>query len=114
MNANLENKLKELPNSPGVYFHKDAKGDIIYIGKAANLRNRVRHYFQKSKANDPKTDALIGEITDTDWLVVETELDALFVEAEMVRRYMPRFNILLRDDKSFTYIRIDIKVIIRP
>lgn len=109
MNANLENKLKELPNSPGVYFHKDAKGDIIYIGKAANLRNRVRHYFQKSKANDPKTDALIGEITDTDWLVVETELDALFVEAEMVRRYMPRFNILLRDDKSFTYIRIDIK-----
>ncbi len=109
MNAQLEEKLKELPTSPGVYFHKDVKGEVIYVGKAANLRNRVRHYFQKSRARDPKTDALVQEIVDTDWLVLETELDALFVEAEMVRRYMPRFNILLRDDKSFTYVRIDIK-----
>lgn len=109
MNAKIEEKLKELPSCPGVYFHKDAKGEVIYVGKAANLRNRVRHYFQKSRARDPKTDALVNEITDTDWLELETELDALFVEAEMVRRYMPRFNILLRDDKSFTYVRIDIK-----
>ncbi len=109
MNAQLETKLKELPACPGVYFHKDAGGEIIYVGKAANLRNRVRHYFQKSRARDPKTDALVNEIADTDWLELETELDALFVEAEMVRRYMPRYNILLRDDKSFTYVRIDIK-----
>lgn len=109
MNTQLEAKLKELPASPGVYFHKDVKGEIIYVGKAANLRNRVRHYFQKSRAHDPKTDALVKEIHDTDWLTLETELDALFVEAEMVRRYMPRYNILLRDDKSFTYVRIDIK-----
>lgn len=105
----LEAKLKELPTSPGVYFHKDASGEIIYVGKAANLRNRVRHYFQKSRNRDPKTDALVAEIVDTDWLTLETELDALFVEAEMIRRYMPRFNILLRDDKSFTYVRINIK-----
>lgn len=108
MNALLEAKLKELPASPGVYFHKDTSGEIIYVGKAANLRNRVRHYFQKSRTRDPKTDALVNEIVDTDWTVLDTELDALFIEAEMIRRYMPRFNILLRDDKSFTYVRIDI------
>lgn len=104
-----ESILKKLPKSPGVYFHKDKSGEIIYIGKAANLRSRVRQYFQKSRAFDPKTDALVSEIVDTDWTEVETELDALFLEAEMVRRYMPRYNILLRDDKSFVYVRIDIK-----
>lgn len=109
MTEKLQDKLKELPTTPGIYFHKDAKGEIIYVGKAANLRNRVRHYFQKSRTRDPKTDALVSEIADTDWTELDTELDALFLEAEMVRRYMPRYNILLRDDKSFTYIRIDIK-----
>lgn len=104
----LEEKLKELPKTPGVYFHKDKSGEIIYVGKAANLRNRVRQYFQKSRAFDPKTDALVADIADTDWLELETELDALFVEAEMIRRYMPKYNILLRDDKSFVYVRIDI------
>ncbi len=103
----LATKLKTLPNAPGVYFHKDAKGEIIYVGKAAVLRNRVRQYFQKSRVRDPKTDALVAEIFDTDWMVVDSELEALFLEAEMIRRYMPRFNILLRDDKSMSYIRID-------
>lgn len=106
---NLEKKLNDLPKNPGVYFHKDKSGEIIYVGKAANLRNRVRQYFQKSRLRDPKTDALVAEIVDVDWLELETELDALFVEAEMIRRYMPRYNILLRDDKSFVYIRIDMK-----
>jgi len=103
----LSKKLKDLPAEPGVYFHKDVKGEIIYVGKAAILRNRVRQYFQKSRTRDAKTDALVAEITDTDWMVVESELEALFLEAEMVRRYMPRYNILLRDDKSMVYIRID-------
>ncbi len=107
MHKDLELKLKDLPKQPGVYFHKDLRGEIIYVGKAANLRNRVRQYFQKSRARDPKTEALILEIIDTDWMTVETELDALFLEAELVRRYMPRYNILLRDDKSMVYIRID-------
>jgi excinuclease ABC subunit C len=100
-------KLKDLPTQPGVYFHKDALGEIIYVGKAARLNNRVRQYFQKSRARDPKTEALVAEIVDTDWMVVESELEALFLEAEMVRRYMPRYNILLRDDKSMSYIRVD-------
>lgn len=100
-------KLKDLPKEPGVYFHKNAKGQIIYVGKAAVLNNRVRQYFQKSRARDPKTEALVAEIADTDWMVVESELEALFLEAEMIRRYMPQYNILLRDDKSMSYIRID-------
>jgi excinuclease ABC subunit C len=104
----LAEKLKELPKSPGVYFHKDAAGEIIYVGKAAVLRNRVRQYFQASRTRDPKTEALVAEIADLDWMVVESELEALFLEAEMIRRYMPRYNILLRDDKAMSYIRIDI------
>ena len=107
MNKVLESKLKELPKEPGVYFHKNTGGEIIYVGKAAVLRNRVRQYFQKSRIRDPKTDALVAEIADTDWMVVDSEIEALFLEAEMIRRYMPRYNILLRDDKSLSYIRID-------
>ena len=103
----LTAKLKDLPKAPGVYFHKDATGEIIYVGKAAVLRNRVRQYFQKSRTRDPKTDVLVSEIVDTDWMVVESEIEALFLEAEMIRRYMPRYNILLRDDKAMAYIRID-------
>lgn len=107
MNKTLEHKLQSLPKEPGVYFHKDVTGEIIYVGKAAVLRNRVRQYFQVSRGRDPKTEALVAEINDTDWMVVESELEALFLEAEMIRRYMPRYNILLRDDKALSYIRID-------
>lgn len=103
----LQNKLASLPKTPGVYFHKNTAGEIIYVGKAAVLRSRVRQYFQKSRGRDPKTEALVAEIADLDWMEVESELEALFLEAEMIRRYMPRYNILLRDDKSMTYIRID-------
>jgi excinuclease ABC subunit C len=109
MTANkvLQARLMELPKQPGVYFHKDSKGEIIYVGKAAVLRNRVRQYFQVSRSRDPKTEALVTEIVDIDWMTVDSELEALFLEAEMIRRYMPRYNILLRDDKALSYIRID-------
>lgn len=106
MNKKLAEKLKTLPGSPGVYFHKNAKGEIIYVGKAAILKNRVRQYFQDSRVRDAKTDVLVGEIADTDWIVVESEIDALFLESEMVKRYKPRYNILLQDDKSQSFIRI--------
>lgn len=109
MNAALQEKLQSLPRTPGVYFHKDKKGEIIYVGKAAVLKNRVRQYFQKTRDMDPKTLALVEEIHDTDWVEVESELDALFLESEMVKRYMPRYNILLRDDKSQLFVRIDMK-----
>lgn len=105
----LKTKIKTLPNSPGVYFHKNKSGEIIYVGKAAVLKNRVRQYFQKSRDMDLKTKVLVSEIADTDWVETDSEIDALFLEAEMVKRYMPKYNILLRDDKSLTYIRIDMK-----
>ena len=105
MNERLKQKLNKLPASPGVYFHKNAAGEIIYVGKAAVLKNRVRQYFQKTR-KDVKTEALVAEIFDTDWIVVDTELDALFLESEMIKRYMPKWNILLRDDKTVSYVRI--------
>ena len=108
MNTALAAKLKTLPSSPGVYFHKNAAGEIIYVGKAAVLKNRVRQYFHKD-LKDPKTEALKDEIADTDWIVVDTEMDALFLESEMIKRYKPKWNILLRDDKTVSYVRIDIK-----
>jgi excinuclease ABC subunit C len=109
VNEKLESKLKTLPRSAGVYFHKDATGEIIYVGKAAVLKNRVKQYFQNTRDMDIKTRALVAEIDDTDWIETESEIDALFLESEMVKRYMPRFNILLRDDKSQLFVRIDMK-----
>lgn len=105
----LEAKLKTLPRNPGVYFHKAENGEIIYVGKAAVLKNRVRQYFQNSRDMDAKTRALVTEIFTTDWIETESEIDALFLESEMVKRYMPRYNILLRDDKSQLFVRIDMK-----
>ena len=104
----LAAKLKTLPAAPGVYFHKNAAGEVIYVGKAAVLKNRVRQYFHNT-LKDPKTAALVQEIADTDWIVVDTEMDALFLESEMIKRYMPKWNILLRDDKTVSYVRIDFK-----
>lgn len=108
MREQLLQKLKTLPNAPGVYFHKNADDEVIYVGKAAVLKNRVRQYFHKTQ-KDPKTMALVREIADTDWITVDTEMDALFLESEMIKRYMPKWNILLRDDKTVSYVRIDMK-----
>lgn len=108
MRDQLLQKLKTLPASPGVYFHKSASGEVIYVGKAAVLKNRVRQYFHKT-GKDIKTEALVREIADTDWIVVDTEMDALFLESEMIKRYKPKWNILLRDDKTVSYVRIDMK-----
>lgn len=105
MDSALKQKLSKLPALPGVYFHKNAAGEVIYVGKAAVLKNRVRQYFQKSH-KDVKTAALVAEIADTDWIVVDTEMDALFLESEMIKRYMPKWNILLRDDKTVSYVRV--------
>ena len=108
MDILLKQKLNKLPVAPGVYFHKNKEGEIIYVGKAAVLKNRVRQYFQNS-VKDVKTQALVAEIADTDWIVVDTEMDALFLESEMIKRYMPKWNILLRDDKTVSYVKITMK-----
>jgi excinuclease ABC subunit C len=109
LSPKIAEKLAQLPNSPGVYFHKNASDQIIYVGKAAVLKNRVRQYFQKSRSRDAKTEALVAEIADIDWQQTDSEIEALFLEAEMVRRYLPPYNILLRDDKSSVFVRIDYK-----
>ena len=102
----IEEKLKTLPKTPGVYLMKNAQGKIIYVGKAVALKNRVSNYFQHNK-KDPKTAALVAEIADFDYILVNTELEALILECNMIKRYSPYYNIMLRDDKHYPYIRID-------
>ncbi|MFZ2560442.1 MAG: excinuclease ABC subunit UvrC [Candidatus Nanoperiomorbaceae bacterium] len=103
-NEALRQKLKKLPKNPGVYFHKSADGTVIYVGKASNLKNRVSSYFRGE--HDTKTEALVHGIFTTDWIETDSEIDALFLESEMIKRYMPQFNILLRDDKTSIFVRI--------
>lgn len=102
---NIKEKLKKLPKDPGVYVMKDAAGTIIYIGKAKNLKNRVSSYF--IGAHDDKVTAMVAHIADLEWFVVNTENDALFLEANLIHKHQPKYNILLKDDKRFPYIRID-------
>ena len=106
LSAHLKQKLLELPKVPGVYFMKDAKGQIIYVGKAKALKNRVLSYFQKSD-HTHKTRSLVAEIVDFDIMLCQTEKEALLLERTLIRHHAPRFNILLRDDKEYPYIRID-------
>jgi excinuclease ABC subunit C len=102
----LDEKLGRLPDRPGVYLYKDAKGQVIYVGKASSLRSRVRSYFQDSRAHDAKTDALVKQIRDLEYLVTDNELEALMLEANLVRRHRPRYNIILRDDKHYPFLRL--------
>jgi excinuclease ABC subunit C len=102
----LEEKVDQVPDRPGVYLYKDAKGQVIYIGKAASLRSRVRSYFQESRARDPKTDALVGQIRDVDYIVTANELEALIFESNLVKKHRPRYNIILRDDKHYPFLKL--------
>ena len=101
-----QDKVKQVPTKPGVYFFKNETGEIIYIGKAKHLRNRVRSYFQNSKHQSAKNISMIKRIADIEWIVVRTEVEALLTEANLIKKHQPHYNINLRDDKSFPYIRI--------
>ena len=102
----LDEKLSRLPDRPGVYLYKDAKGQVIYVGKAASLRSRVRSYFQESRPHDPKTDSLVRQVADLEYIVTDNELEALMLEANLVRKHRPRYNIILRDDKHYPFLRL--------
>jgi excinuclease ABC subunit C len=102
----LEEKLAGLPDRPGVYLYKDAKGQVIYVGKAASLKPRVRSYFQDSRPHDAKTDALVRQIKDLEYIVTDNELEALMLEANLVRKHRPRYNIILRDDKHYPFLKL--------
>ena len=104
----IEQILKNLPAKPGVYLHKNAQGKIIYVGKAVNLRNRVRSYFHKSAmSGSPKLRRLAQEIADIDFIVAESELEALLLENTLIKKHQPRYNVRLKDDKRYPYIKVD-------
>jgi excinuclease ABC subunit C len=104
-----EEKVKTFPTTPGVYLMKDASGVVLYVGKAKNLRSRASHYFTRAAAEDPRTADLVKLIADVDYVVAETEVDALLMEARLVKDIQPRFNIELKDDKTFPYLQIRIR-----
>lgn len=104
----LDEKLRNLPISPGVYLHKDEAGKIIYVGKAKNLRNRVRSYFQSGRGHDRKTRELVRRIRDLEFIVVDNEVEALVLESNLIKQHKPRFNVLLKDDKQYPHLKLTI------
>jgi excinuclease ABC subunit C len=102
----IEEQLATLPARPGVYLMKDTNDNIIYVGKAINLRNRVRSYFHNSATQSPKTERLVAHITKIDWIVTESELEALVLECNLIKQHRPRFNVRLKDDKRYPYIKV--------
>ncbi len=103
---NLTEKLESLPNLPGVYLYKDTEGKIIYIGKSKNLRSRIRQYFQPSGQHSMKTRELVKNIADLEFIVVDNEIEALVLEANLIKKHRPRYNIMLKDDKHYPHIKI--------
>ena len=102
----IREKVAQLPINPGVYLYKDSQGKVIYVGKAKSLRSRVRSYFSDDRLADVKTDTLIAEARDVDYILVDNEKEALALENNLIKQWKPRFNILLRDDKTYPYIKL--------
>ena len=103
----INDKLLKAPKNPGVYFFKNKDSQIIYIGKAKILKNRIKSYFsKKGKHSSPKVNIMINYIVDVDWIIVRDEKEALLTEANMIKEHRPKYNVLLKDDKTFPYIRI--------
>jgi len=102
---NIKEKIKSIPRTPGVYLYRNNKNRVIYVGKAINLKNRVSSYFQ-TKDHDVKTQELVKNINNLEWIEVESEFEALIVEADLIKRYKPKYNIRLRDDKNYSYLKI--------
>ena len=102
----LAEKLKNVPTNAGIYIHKNASGKIIYVGKAKNLRNRVRSYFHSSRNHDPKTRQLVRFIADFEFIVVDNEVEALVLESNLIKKHKPRFNVFLKDDKSYPHLKL--------
>lgn len=106
LSPTLRTLLEQLPEQPGCYLFKDAQGEVIYVGKAVNLRNRVRSYFHASAQQHPKTRRLVQRVADIEWIVVGSELEALILEMQLIKRYRPRYNVRLKDDKRYPYIKV--------
>ncbi len=108
MRVTLEEKLSSLPVSPGVYLHKDDAGKIIYVGKAKNLRSRVRSYFQSGRGHDRKTRELVKRIADLEYIITDNEVEALVLESNLIKQHKPRYNVLLKDDKQYPHLKLTV------
>lgn len=106
MPMNIKEQLKKLPERPGVYLMKDAAGEIIYVGKASSLKNRVRQYFQHSNQRHPKVKAMVSNIAEFEYIITDSEIEALILESNLIKKHKPKYNILLRDDKQYPYIKV--------
>ncbi len=106
LNETVNERLEKLPATPGCYIYKDEKGGVLYVGKAISLKNRVRSYFQASAKHGPRIARLVGKVRDIEWIVVDTELEALVLECNLIKQYRPPYNVRLRDDKSYPYVAI--------
>ena len=104
--TDIKERLKKLPDKPGVYMHKDRLGNIIYVGKAVSLRNRVRQYFQSKRNMPPKVRSMVDNIADFEYITVGSEMEALILECNLIKKHRPKYNVLLRDDKTYPYIKI--------
>nr|WP_122012976.1 excinuclease ABC subunit UvrC [Maliibacterium massiliense] len=107
--TNLEQKLSALPDTSGVYIMRDASGEVIYVGKAISLKRRVRQYFQSARNHAPKVRAMVAHVADFDILLTQNELEALVLECNLIKQYKPHYNILLKDDKHYPYVRVNLK-----
>jgi excinuclease ABC subunit C len=108
MNEKIQSVLNSLPHKPGIYLMKDAQGTILYVGKAISLYNRVRSYFQESSALSPKNRSMVAKVEDIEFFVVKNEVEALVLESNYIKQYRPKYNVLLRDDKSYPYIKVSL------
>ena len=104
----IEEELKKLPGQPGVYIMHDAKDDIIYVGKAISLKNRVRQYFQSSRNKTAKIEQMVSRIARFEYIVTDSELEALVLECNLIKEHRPRYNTMLKDDKTYPYIKVTV------
>lgn len=104
----IEEELKKLPSQPGVYIMHDAKDEIIYVGKAISLKNRVRQYFQSSRGKTAKIQQMVSRIARFEYIVTDSELEALVLECNLIKEHQPRYNTMLKDDKAYPYIRVTV------
>lgn len=102
----IQEQLKKLPGEPGVYLMKDENDKIIYVGKAISLKNRVRQYFQSSKNHSSKVKSMVKNIKSFEYIITDSELEALILECNLIKKYRPKYNVLLRDDKTYPYKKL--------
>ena len=111
MNNKVQEKLQLLPDRPGVYLMKDVNSKIIYVGKAVILKNRVRQYFQSSRNHSTKVQSMVAKIDDFEYIITGSEIEALILECNLIKKHHPKYNISLRDDKTYPYIKVTINEI---